>query len=701
MKIAVVGGGSTYTPELVDGLGRLRDVLPVEELVLVDPAADRLELVGAFGRRILDRLGHPAELVTSTELEPALDGVDAVLLQLRVGGQAARLEDETWPLECGCVGQETTGRGWAGQGPAHGPGRARHRRAGAQGGSDAWIIDFTNPVGIVTRALLQEGHRAVGLCNVAIGFQRRFAAQLGVAPEQVQLDHVGLNHLTWERAVTVDGADRLPELLAAHGPEIAESLELPVELLHTLGVVPSYYLRYFYAHDQVVAELRESESRAARVAEIEQELLDMYADPALDEKPELLTQRGGAFYSEAAVQLAAVAARPPRGAQHPGGQPPQRGHPAVPARRRGDRGAGRRRRGRGASTPRRPARAVVRRPGRARSRRTSTWPWMRPCTAATTGSSVPCWPTRWWVRSTSPTVSPTGWSPTTATTSAGPDMHDDQPDGRRDTSLDDRAAVLAIDAGNSKTDVAIVTEDGTVRGRARGGSFRPDRVGAETAVAGLVPLVERARAEAGLEGTRAVARQVAACLANADLPVEHEALEAAIAARGWAGSIEVFNDTFALLRAGLDEPRGVAVVCGAGINCAGLLPDGRTARFAAVGHISGDWGGGGNLWQEAMWSAARAVDGRGPATRLSDALPHHAGLATMEDLIAAVHLGTSRRPTAWDSRRCCSRSPRRATPSQRRWYAVRPRRSSRSRWPRCAAWGCWASRSPSCSAVEC
>jgi N-acetylglucosamine kinase-like BadF-type ATPase len=201
------------------------------------------------------------------------------------------------------------------------------------------------------------------------------------------------------------------------------------------------------------------------------------------------------------------------------------------------------------------------------------------------------------------------------------------------------AAVLAVDAGNSKTDVALVTADGLVRARARGGSFRPDRLGAETAVAGLVPLVERVRAEAGLEGPGPVARRVAACLANADLPAEHEALEAAIAARAWAGSIEVFNDTFALLRAGLDEPRGVAVVCGAGINCAGLLPDGRTARFAAVGHISGDWGGGGNLWQEAMWWAARAVDGRGPATALSDALPRHAGLDNMEALISAVHLG--------------------------------------------------------------
>ncbi len=303
MKIAVVGGGSTYTPELVDGLGRMRDVLPVDELVLVDPVADRLELVGHFGRRILARLGHPARLTTTNELEPALDGVDAVLLQLRVGGQAARLEDETWPLECDSVGQETTGAGGLAKALRTVPVVLDIAERVRKAAPDAWIVDFTNPVGIVTRALLQEGHRAVGLCNVAIGFQRRFAQWLDVAPEQVRLDHVGLNHLTWERAVTVDGVDRLPELLAGHGSEIAESLELPAELVATLGVVPSYYLRYFYAHDEVVAEQRASGSRAARVAEIERELLDLYADPSLDEKPDLLMERGGAYYSEAAVQL--------------------------------------------------------------------------------------------------------------------------------------------------------------------------------------------------------------------------------------------------------------------------------------------------------------------------------------------------------------------------------------------------------------
>ncbi|KAK1179275.1 6-phospho-beta-glucosidase [Streptomyces sp. NBS 14/10] len=306
MKLAVVGGGSTYTPELVDGFARLRDVLPMEELVLVDPAADRLELVGGLARRIFARQGHPGRISWTDDLDAGVDGADAVLLQLRVGGQAARDQDETWPLECGCVGQETTGAGGLAKALRTVPvvldiaERVRRRNP------DAWIVDFTNPVGIVTRALLTAGHRAVGLCNVAIGFQRKFAKLLGVAPGEVSLDHVGLNHLTWERAVRLGGPggeDVLPKLLAEHGDAIADDLRMPRALIDRLGVVPSYYLRYFYQHDAVVRELGTKPSRAAEVAAIERRLLEMYADPALDEKPELLGKRGGAFYSEAAVDL--------------------------------------------------------------------------------------------------------------------------------------------------------------------------------------------------------------------------------------------------------------------------------------------------------------------------------------------------------------------------------------------------------------
>src|SRR6202021_1094444 len=304
MKITVVGGGSTYTPELADGLGRLAPW--VTELVLVDPDHTRLAAVGPVSARIMRRHGHPATVRWTDNLDDALDGAAAVLIQLRVGGQAARNTDETWPLDYDCVGQEPTGAGGLAKALRTVPlvlDIAEQARRRALPG--AWIVDFTNPVGIVTRALLDAGHRAVGLCNVAIGLQRYFAALLGVAPESVSLDHVGLNHLTWEREVRVDGTDRLAALLAGHLGEIAAHVQSPESVLDTYSFVPSYYLRYYYLHDSVVAEQRRTGTRAAAVAAIEAELLSMYADPALDKKPELLGQRGGAFYSEAAVALLA------------------------------------------------------------------------------------------------------------------------------------------------------------------------------------------------------------------------------------------------------------------------------------------------------------------------------------------------------------------------------------------------------------
>ncbi|MFF1256850.1 N-acetylglucosamine kinase [Streptomyces sp. NPDC058321] len=198
--------------------------------------------------------------------------------------------------------------------------------------------------------------------------------------------------------------------------------------------------------------------------------------------------------------------------------------------------------------------------------------------------------------------------------------------------------VLAVDAGNSKTDVAVVAADGTIVGAARGGGFQPPKVGIEAAVDVLAEAVDRALAEAG---TTTVGH-VSACLANADLPVEERELATELRTRGWAASVDVRNDTFAVLRAGLlkdSEPRGVAVVCGAGINCAGMLPDGRTARFPAIGKISGDWGGGSGLAEESLWYAARAEDGRGETTALMRALPAHFGLPSMYALIEALHLG--------------------------------------------------------------
>ncbi|GHC50453.1 N-acetylglucosamine kinase [Streptomyces cinnamoneus] len=202
-------------------------------------------------------------------------------------------------------------------------------------------------------------------------------------------------------------------------------------------------------------------------------------------------------------------------------------------------------------------------------------------------------------------------------------------------------ALLAIDAGNSKTDVALVGACGTVLGTARGGGFQPPRVGAARAVRELAALVARAAERAGMTAPPRV-DHVQACLANADLPVEEEQLAQEISGHGWGRTVTVANDTFALLRAGLadeGEPAGVAVVCGAGINCSGTAPGGRTARFPAIGRISGDWGGGGGLAEEALWWAARAADGRGEATALARALPAHFKLAGMPELIEALHLG--------------------------------------------------------------
>jgi 6-phospho-beta-glucosidase len=254
---------------------------------------------------MLDRGGHPARLALTTRLEEAVEGADAVLIQLRVGGQAVRIVDESVPVACGCIGQETTGYGGLAKALRTVPvvlGIADLVRSLAP---DAWIVDFTNPVGIVTKALLDEGHRAVGLCSAAMVFQRHFAKVLDVAPDRVELDHVGLNHLTWEVGVRVDGDDVLRQLVDEHVDRVAPATGLPPELVRRLGVIPSYYLHYFYDHDELVEYQRHHESRAEEVAEIERRLLELYADESVAEKPELLGRRGGAFYSEAAVELMA------------------------------------------------------------------------------------------------------------------------------------------------------------------------------------------------------------------------------------------------------------------------------------------------------------------------------------------------------------------------------------------------------------
>ncbi len=310
-----MGGGSTYTPELVDGLCDLEDRMVVDDLVLLDPSEVRRDVVGGLSERILRARGWNGTFWTTDDPHAALEGADFVVVQLRIGGQAARHVDETLPVGYGCLGQETVGAG----------GLAKALRTvpvvlelaeemATRGNPGAWLVDFTNPVGIVTQALLDEGHRAVGLCNVAIWAQRRIGHYLGVDPDDVAVEHVGLNHLTWIRSARTGGdgpdgaeADRLGELFDRFGPELALESGVPIDVLRLQRALPSYYVHYYYDHDAEVA--RQSapgyRSRADVVAELESNLLEEYRDPALASKPAGLSYRGGAYYSLAAVRLMA------------------------------------------------------------------------------------------------------------------------------------------------------------------------------------------------------------------------------------------------------------------------------------------------------------------------------------------------------------------------------------------------------------
>ena len=208
--------------------------------------------------------------------------------------------------------------------------------------------------------------------------------------------------------------------------------------------------------------------------------------------------------------------------------------------------------------------------------------------------------------------------------------------------MTDLAAVLAIDGGNSKTDVVLVGSDGTIVSAVRGGPSNHQRIGVEAASSELTTLVRKASELAGLPADEAVAAHTSACLAGADLPVEEAELSRLVQSFGWSASSSVVNDTFAVLRAGLadDGPLwGIGAVCGAGTNCAGTGPDGRAFRFLALGDISGDWGGGGDLGMEALWWAVRAEDGRGPQTELRQAVAAHFDVERVEDVTVGLHLG--------------------------------------------------------------
>ncbi|MCI3920850.1 6-phospho-beta-glucosidase [Paenibacillus sp. TRM 82003] len=313
MKVAVIGGGSSYTPELIEGFLLHYREFPVKKVVLVDiPEGQRkMEIVGALAKRMAAASGLSIRVETTLDRRAALDGADYVTTQLRVGRLEARGWDETIPLRYGMLGQETTGPGGMMKALRTIPVLLDIAREMEELCPDAWLLNFTNPAGMVTEAVLNHANvRSVGLCNSPIGAYKWLSSLYGVPVDEIFCEFVGLNHLHWISEIRVNGASKLSELLAnreGYSAKNVPQFSWNASLLQSLGAIPSYYLKYFYLHREMLAEQQAAaaagETRAQTVQRLEDELFEIYRDEKLAEKPKQLEQRGGAYYSEAAVRL--------------------------------------------------------------------------------------------------------------------------------------------------------------------------------------------------------------------------------------------------------------------------------------------------------------------------------------------------------------------------------------------------------------
>ncbi|RJO64293.1 MAG: 6-phospho-beta-glucosidase [Myxococcales bacterium] len=309
MKIAIFGGGSTYTPELIEGLIQRHKTIDLAEVALMDVDAERLAVVGRFAERMVEHAKAPFKVTLTGDRQAALRGADFVLTQIRVGQQPARHKDILLGLRHDLIGQETTGVGGFAKALRTIPAMVEIARDMQTLAPDAWMINFTNPSGLVTEAMHRFGvGKLVGLCNIPIGMQMDLALYLQCDPARLKLDYVGLNHLSWVRKVWLDGADVLPrlidELAREDGPVAIPEMHYGPAFFRALGCIPGPYLRYYYATDKMLADLKAApKSRAEEVMEIEAKLLAQYADPKVVTKPDELSQRGGAYYSVIAVDL--------------------------------------------------------------------------------------------------------------------------------------------------------------------------------------------------------------------------------------------------------------------------------------------------------------------------------------------------------------------------------------------------------------
>ncbi|WP_276355292.1 6-phospho-beta-glucosidase [Cohnella caldifontis] len=307
MKIAIIGSGSTYTPELIEGIIKRKDVLPIRELVLMDIDQRKLDIVGSLCERMIGAAGMSCRVIRTMDQDEALKGADFVLAQIRVGKLPARVLDEKIPLKYGLIGQETCGIGGFFKAMRTIPVMLRIARRMEELCPDAWLINFSNPAGIITEAVLNHTKiKMLGLCNVPFNMFKSIREKLELP--RANFTYVGLNHLSWITSIEQDGKDYVRDALEmglnSEAMKNIPSSGFSKEVVRMAGAIPSSYLEYYYFHEKKLKLLQESEmSRGEKCMQIEEDLLQIYSDSELHTKPELLSSRGGANYSEVAISL--------------------------------------------------------------------------------------------------------------------------------------------------------------------------------------------------------------------------------------------------------------------------------------------------------------------------------------------------------------------------------------------------------------
>jgi 6-phospho-beta-glucosidase len=313
MKLAVIGGGSTYTPELIDGVIKRHSRLPITHIHLIDIELPKLEIIAAFAKRMIAAAKLDIEVEFGTDLRMGVRDSTFVVSQFRVGTQAARHRDELLGRKYGLVGQETVGVGGFAKALRTIPVALQVARAIVEEAPHAILLNFTNPAGLITQTILQEVPqlRTIGLCNVPWNTRIEVAGAMGVSPDEVSFDYIGLNHLSWIRGVEVNGKDRsIDAIKAFRGLTIdktkpGDSPAWTQSSIDMLQAIPNYYLLYYYSEKEWIEYQTKNPTRASEVMKIEEILIEKFKDETLITKPEELMQRGGAYYSDSAAELMA------------------------------------------------------------------------------------------------------------------------------------------------------------------------------------------------------------------------------------------------------------------------------------------------------------------------------------------------------------------------------------------------------------